>query len=99
MRGLAKALVKVMLWLVWLYFIPFCLTELMYRYPRYVPFPESVGRWLFDQYRRFDPAEDGHDFEFALCWLLAFVTTVVGTVVVLRLFRRHHNRKEALHKS
>lgn len=82
---------KVVLWTALFVMMPMYLTDLMLEYPQYIPFPESTARWLFDQYQRLDPTEDGYAFDFVLCWLLSLLITILATAFVRWRFRRRRS--------
>jgi hypothetical protein len=83
-----KALVKVVLLAAWLVLCPLYLTAKWLDYSEVISIPPWLGQWLFDHYRRFDPAEDGYNFEALLYWLPSFLTTLVVTAVAIWLWRR-----------
>ncbi|WP_454764175.1 hypothetical protein [Cupriavidus campinensis] len=91
----ARAFARGVLWPAWLSLFPLYLSDLMFRYPEYIPFPQSAAPWLFVQYRRFDPTEDGYNFEGLLCWLLAFTATLTASHAAIWLWRRHRRPKSA----
>lgn len=88
-----RALVKALLLFVWLVGLPVCATEWVIQYPQFVPFPESLAEWLFDQYRRTDPFEDGYGFGLTLCCLILMHVQLLALLIATWIWRRHRARK------